>query len=197
MAVLTLLTLPVSLTLRPQKSSSKKLSKSPSEKKDNLKKIFSISPVYLTHFGENLNKNQSESNIVIGDNNSSNKTPTESPPDKILQKSNYYINDNYNRSTLQLMSSKFVQMALTMERKISTNEKMVLPTIHKLSETAKRSQVKQQLDRIVLIITNPCFALICATHLAYFWGVITYTMVNVDLAVDKGESMKSSGCNSD
>ncbi|XP_015786898.1 monocarboxylate transporter 13 [Tetranychus urticae] len=184
LAVLTLLTLPISLTLRPRisasssSSSSTKESSTVSDKKDNLKKIFSISPVYLTRFGDKY---------VI--NNDVNQT-TNSKPKSINSLTEKQLTANYNpdqdRSTLQLMSYKFVQMALTMERKISVSEGVVLPTIRKLSETAKRSQVKRQLVRIVSILTNPYFALICSTHLAYFWGVITYTMVNVDLAVDKG-----------
>lgn len=60
-------------------------------------------------------------------------------------------------------------------------------SIHPAVSESEISTVKL----IMKIVTNKLFILTALTHMAYFWGSITYNMIIVDLSLDKGIVMES------
>ncbi|XP_074600515.1 monocarboxylate transporter 13-like [Brevipalpus obovatus] len=168
LGTLVLFTLPASLMLRPKKE------KELEQMKDEIKRIFSISPVYLTRYKQNDKDVCHSTNcFYIQDGSFARKQS---------------IASETVRTALDGVSRKFVKIAQNMERRMTIQDTQLVNTIKKLSESANHSKARQQVDRIVYILQSPCFALIAITHLAYFWGVLTFIMVAIDHAVDKGIS---------
>lgn len=60
------------------------------------------------------------------------------------------------------------------------------------SSLSSAGSQSETLDVIFSILRNKLFQLIALTHLSYFWGSITYTMIIVDYARDRGLTMATS-----
>lgn len=168
LASLSLLTLPASLLLKPKKENEY------DKMRDNLSKIFSISPVYLTKFKLNGNESFTSHHGSLKSDSSTN-----------VSKSNQAVVEPV-KSAFDEVSKKFVKIAQNMERKMSKQDANISNTIRKLSIAANKSKIRLSLEKIVFILQSPFFMIISMTHLAYFWGVLTFVMVGIDHAVDKG-----------
>lgn len=94
------------------------------------------------------------------------------------------------RAALDEVSKRFVKMAQNMERKMSKQDANISNTIRKISIAASKSKFRQSLEKIYFILRSPFFMIISVTHLSYFWGVLTFVMVGIDHAVDKGKNSK-------
>jgi len=161
LSMTTLMTLPVSLLLSPNKSEEKKF------QHENLKHIFRISPVYLTNFR-------------IMKKYDSNCLPNE---DSCYQKNKIESNSTFSfKSTFDQAYQKVIKLAYSLKQIISKQDDIITSAFN----NDQRSNARKQTDKILSILINSHFILICATHLTYFWGVLTYTMIIVDHAVDKG-----------
>ncbi|RWS16307.1 monocarboxylate transporter-like protein [Dinothrombium tinctorium] len=162
LASITLFSIPISLFFKPMKTEK-------NAEKEKIAKALKTSPVYLISFEreglkltENFRSHQ-KSEIIVKTHN------TAMMPIRVTA-------DGITKTTSEI--------ALYMERKLSCTNAMEV--IKKISNSAARSQMRQNFDKVIEIIENPYFVLICLTHLAYFWGSLTYIMVIVDHAEDRG-----------
>ncbi|RWS24139.1 Monocarboxylate transporter 12-like protein [Leptotrombidium deliense] len=160
LSMVTLLSLPISFLLKTKK---KKIDTQKKQISDALKR----NSVYLISVEKAEEKVPHLSNL---------ETTTDSP---IRRESVYY-------KSLDTFSKKSSDFVLYMERKISVCNSNAIETIKKLSQPSVRSTLQTTCFRVINIVANPFFLLICITHLAYFWGSLTYLMVIVDHSQDRG-----------